>query len=266
MQPLDVLFFKSFNSICDRGVKCWLRNHPGRVITIYQIPQLAAEAFSKSATVSIAVNGLWTTSISPFNDKVFEEAEFASDITSNDATIAASGSQFDSPARISPLPTLPKKITNRSGSAETLTSYVLVDLDTESQNDYLLEPSNADVTSSKQKHHCECASPSATTLAEITAASTSHGVASASTSTRVTSSYHKRYHPDASGASTSLALFTSKSSRMEGSADVACIYCCESFCNSKRGEKWVQCGVCQNGAHEQFAEYASGGYRCDLCF
>ena len=35
LQTLDILFFKSLNSHYDQEVQCWLRLHPGIVVTVY---------------------------------------------------------------------------------------------------------------------------------------------------------------------------------------------------------------------------------------
>jgi hypothetical protein len=80
MQPLDVAFFKPlkvyYNQACDR----WLRNHPGRTITTFQVSELFGEAYAKSATMTTAANGFQKTGIWPCSRDVFTDADFAPSI------------------------------------------------------------------------------------------------------------------------------------------------------------------------------------------
>ena len=76
MQPLDRCFFKPlkeyFSQMCDK----WLLNHPGRVITQYQVAELFGEACEKAATMRIAVNGFKCCGIYPINKYIFSEEDF----------------------------------------------------------------------------------------------------------------------------------------------------------------------------------------------
>ena len=40
LQPLDVSFMKPLSLYYDESIRIWLRNHPGRVVSIYQIAEL----------------------------------------------------------------------------------------------------------------------------------------------------------------------------------------------------------------------------------
>lgn len=77
MQPLDVSYFKSFNSYYDAYITRWLKNHAGRTFGLYQIAGAVKEAFEKSSSVETATNGFRKTGIWPFNDEMFQNWEFA---------------------------------------------------------------------------------------------------------------------------------------------------------------------------------------------
>jgi hypothetical protein len=61
MQPLDVSFMRPFKSYYGQEIEIWLKTHPGRVVTSYQIAPLVGKAYLRSATVEIAANGFRKT-------------------------------------------------------------------------------------------------------------------------------------------------------------------------------------------------------------
>jgi len=58
LQPLDVTFMKPLNAFYVQEIECWLLNHPGRVVTIQQVPELFRNAYLRAAYTLTAVNGL----------------------------------------------------------------------------------------------------------------------------------------------------------------------------------------------------------------
>jgi len=50
IQPLDVAVFKSLKANYDQAVDAWLRNHPGRAVTEYNVAELLVEAWGKAVT------------------------------------------------------------------------------------------------------------------------------------------------------------------------------------------------------------------------
>ncbi|XP_055918616.1 uncharacterized protein LOC129950719 [Eupeodes corollae] len=76
LQPLDVTFMKPLSSYYGDEVKKWLRQHPGRTVTHYQVGQLFGRAYLRAATMLVAINGFQTTGIWPVNSNVFEDHDF----------------------------------------------------------------------------------------------------------------------------------------------------------------------------------------------
>ena len=64
MQPLDVSFMGPLNTYYEQEVKAWLRNHPGKVVTIYHVAALFGAACQKAATSSTAISGFTKTGMS----------------------------------------------------------------------------------------------------------------------------------------------------------------------------------------------------------
>lgn len=80
MQPLDVSFYGPLKTYFNQEVSTWLKIHPGRVVTHFQIGAILNKAYGKAATVQTAVNGFQKTGLWPvdpyiFPDYLFEPAE-----------------------------------------------------------------------------------------------------------------------------------------------------------------------------------------------
>ncbi|KAK6182567.1 hypothetical protein SNE40_010221 [Patella caerulea] len=69
MKPLSTFYTKA--------VESWLRNNPGRTVTIYQVAALFGKAYLKSATSMNASSGFRKTGIYPTDRDIFEDCEFA---------------------------------------------------------------------------------------------------------------------------------------------------------------------------------------------
>ena len=126
----------AFNASCT----AWMRKYPGRRITVLQLGELFNHAFTKSATMEIAISGFKTTGIVPFDRHIIPEdfvdnlivplnEEGNSDLPSGEAatstpldlSIETSNSISTSFQDIHPLPTLHKK--KRKGEkSEIITS------------------------------------------------------------------------------------------------------------------------------------------------
>ena len=77
MQPMDVAFYKPFQTYYDQYIQRWMLTHPGRPFTEFQVAGAVAEAFGKAASVRIAVSGFESCGLWPVNEHRWEEHEFA---------------------------------------------------------------------------------------------------------------------------------------------------------------------------------------------
>ncbi|KAL0858974.1 hypothetical protein ABMA27_010833 [Loxostege sticticalis] len=64
---------KAVNSACD----AWMRSHPGRTMTIYDIPSIVATAYPLALTQNNIQAGFRCTGIYPFNRNIFTELDFS---------------------------------------------------------------------------------------------------------------------------------------------------------------------------------------------
>ena len=76
LQPLDISFLKSLNTYYDSGIQSWLRQHPGRVVTEFQIAELFKAAYGRAATVQNGTSGFRKAGIYPFNKDLFTDEDF----------------------------------------------------------------------------------------------------------------------------------------------------------------------------------------------
>lgn len=77
LQPLDVSFMGPLSTFYSQEVQLWLRNHPGRVVTQFQMASLFGTAYNRAATMQNAISAFSKTGICPLNANVFTEVDFA---------------------------------------------------------------------------------------------------------------------------------------------------------------------------------------------
>lgn len=76
LQPLDVTVMKPMSSYYEEETRRWLRSHPGKVITLWQVSSLFGSAFLSAAIMRTAMKGFEATGIWPINMDVFTDADF----------------------------------------------------------------------------------------------------------------------------------------------------------------------------------------------
>lgn len=76
LQPLDIAVFSSFKNACDRAANDWMIEHPGQVITIYEIGGIVGKAFPIAFTAQNIMSGFKKSGIQPFNRNVFTDVDF----------------------------------------------------------------------------------------------------------------------------------------------------------------------------------------------
>lgn len=112
LQPLDVSFMGPFKTNFSKAVECFLKDNPGKVVTLNEISSLVGLAFMQASRATTAVNGLRKTGVVPFNRFIFNDADFApSDVS--DIPICEEDPEppflgfEDETNMLSPLPSIP---------------------------------------------------------------------------------------------------------------------------------------------------------------
>ncbi|KAK9870093.1 hypothetical protein WA026_006187 [Henosepilachna vigintioctopunctata] len=95
MKPLSVYY--------DHACSNWLRSHPGRIITTFQISEIFADAYIQAATMSTAINAFKKCGIWPFNQNNFTDSDFLAasttdiPLTNNEPETASSTAEIQQP-------------------------------------------------------------------------------------------------------------------------------------------------------------------------
>jgi len=143
MQTLDKAFMEPLKTFCCQEIEKWLRSHPGRVVTIYQIGELFGNTCKRATTGKIAANGFWATGLFPCDKNIFRPYDFPLSSEDKDAApvnhpaliktsdqpsfSSANFSPFTSAealrsSDISPVSSLNLKPNPRGGAAKKITS------------------------------------------------------------------------------------------------------------------------------------------------
>ena len=77
MQPLDRAFFKPLKSAYNAAADTWLIANYGKRISFYDVAEIFATAYNKTASVEKSVNGFRACGLWPYNDAVFSDEDFA---------------------------------------------------------------------------------------------------------------------------------------------------------------------------------------------
>jgi len=77
-----LFFYGPLKTYFNQETTKWLKNHPGRAVTQFQVSGLINVAYGKAATAGIAINGFRQTGIVPFNPDIFPDHLYApADVT-----------------------------------------------------------------------------------------------------------------------------------------------------------------------------------------
>lgn len=77
LQPLDRSVYGPFKHYVNMACDNWIRTHPGKSMTIYDIPAIVREALPSAVSCKNVMAGFSCTGIYPFNQNIFSEADFA---------------------------------------------------------------------------------------------------------------------------------------------------------------------------------------------
>lgn len=85
MQHLDRGFHGILKKYYAGECEKWLRSHPRKAMTVFQVTSIFASAYNRAANIQCAVDSFRVTVIWPWNPDVFSEADFiASTVTEQD--------------------------------------------------------------------------------------------------------------------------------------------------------------------------------------
>lgn len=279
MQPLDVSFFGPLKTYYDQEISKWLKNHPGKVVTQFQIGGLFNEAYCKAASVQNAINGFAKTGIVPFNpdifpDYMYEAAETtniplkdnpqAGPSNKNDNTVSTttlnqpmSGTKNNNTEPI--MNTAPVEDDMRSTEMESKTktqvtlAFTPFDLSPPPEGGFV----SGQGKRKQRKRQGTCILNSTPNLEELKEKNRPSEAIQPKRKRNVT-----RKLLQESESENEKEPFSE-----DDDNDYACIYCTEPYKKSKKGEEWIQCITCKKWAHADCAgvNKRTKIFICELC-
>ena len=86
LQPLDVSVYGPLKTYWSQAMENWLRLHPGRAVTEYEIGELLGVAFPKAFSQTNITSGFSKPGIFPLNTGVWQESDFLPALRREDTT------------------------------------------------------------------------------------------------------------------------------------------------------------------------------------
>ncbi|XP_047139062.1 uncharacterized protein LOC124814980 [Hydra vulgaris] len=76
LQPLDVSVFGPFKKYLSVAQDAWLRNNPGKAITIYDTPKIVSDSLPLAITCTNITKGFQKTGVYPYSANIFADDDF----------------------------------------------------------------------------------------------------------------------------------------------------------------------------------------------
>ena len=273
LQPLAVSVFKAVETYNDEAITKWLRNHPGRAVTPWQVAGIFKDAYARAANIQNAVNGFRCTGIMPYDPNILPENVLSASQTTNilqpapdlendeneetDVVehVITSGSDNHA-ARTTCLspdaPSKPKELPSVVVSPNVSFEEILPQPKVSQMTNRKRKASRAEVlTSSPYKKKLAENKKTRQKKKDVDRRCTSdlRGKQIAQTGNKVSKATSPKFGNDG-----------------KDKVDCICLVCGEFYHDSLPGEQWIQCLECKDWAHEDCANVMNAEYYvCDNC-
>lgn len=299
LQPLDVAVYGPFGKYFEFYIDRWQKAHPSQHVTFFDIGEIFSEAYLKAATPSNAISGFTKSGIANCDINVFTDLDFLpSQVTEvalheeqtqhseNDLTF------YDEPTNLNQRDEQ-KATTSKSGGSnvsstdpinnnESLLSNVNDEGDA---SGYVLHPDNSDnndapcmsavsviekkirLSDLRPMPKCDNRSKKArrTQKSEVLTSTPVKEEIRLQAQTAKKKQVKRKISEDSQPPAVVRRPQRPKEIFSPEEASVPCLICNDTFGNSASGEKWIQCNMCQQWAHQLCTDYKSGVYICDNC-
>lgn len=262
LQPLDVSVFGPFKKYCASAQDTWLRNNPGKTITIYDIPKIVADSLPFAQTSMNIMNGFKKAGIFPYNDKIFTDDEFSPSFVT-DRPDPESG-RNDRPEQATTQPIQPDPVPSTSTSELEQTSNKENEQIGSSQDSQAFSPEivrpfpkagpRKTLTTIRRKRKAAIL----TDTPEKNALEEEQNKASKKVKKPKKNIDKKRKK--------SVSKKILQSSETESDKDeYTCLVCSEVWSDSIPGEKWIECENCKEWAHKKCVQVTGLHFICINC-
>lgn len=249
LQPLDISVYgpvkRYVNKLCDD----WMTNHPGKTMTIYDIPAIVSSALSLALSISNISSGFKSAGIWPFNCEIFQDCDFITSYVTDREYVEKTCSQSQVNAQA------PNKENEE----------VTIDEDNSNPVEILRPlpkaPARKEKTSNRRKRKSAILtdSPVRNSLAkeqQIRDEKKSLKESSKNKKNQEAKEVSKKRKPEKAVRQSCRNSKEIELQSIEQNEEVewTCLICCEKFSDSVAGEGWVQCQRCEEWAHEKCAK------------
>lgn len=268
MQPLDVSFMFPLKTYYAQEIENWLNNHPGRVVTHYQIGEIFGKAYSKACKIDTAINGFRKTGIFPLNENIFDDTPHAPSSTNTtplanavpspshsimerpttplSQPVITPSSPFIVPADLHPVPVIEAPTpSTRRGKAMIVTA----------------SPHKIEIIEAVRKQ---------TEKNERLGKKKSENVkktkpAGGNKNKNKTKKRRKELSSEEESTNDDEPDLVSTDEEDSENDDAECPVCNNTYSQDKKGEKWIRCIQCFQWMHEDCVENPGPKFVCSIC-
>lgn len=245
LQPLDVSVYGPFKNYCASQQDAWLRNNPGKTITIHDLPSIAKIALPLALNPTNIVNGFKKTGIMPFNKEIFQDSDYlTSFVTDRPLT-----------HNINVDPEMPSTSTNPDNNVTSAFEY----------DEPVAGPSQANVIAQFSPDLIRPLPKAAPRKMKTTRKTRKSAVLTDTPEKEALEQEHlkKQKHLPEKIKRVARKVVIEDDSSDEN--EEFCLICCESYIESRPGEEWVQCRSCKKWSHIRCAGGDTVFYVCLNC-
>lgn len=270
LQPLDRGVYgplKTFvNSFCD----AWMKNHPGKVMSIYDIPGIVRDALPRAATQINIAGGFRASGIVPYNPHIFRDDEFlASSVTDRPLPedVTAVQQQVENltlEEDTIPLRTIATTSTNSTQLGTAPQANPTTSTASTTAPDFNLEaifplpkaPPRKVGRGRPRRHYAVLTdTPERNALAEQSQKRRGGAIQNPPGQFQERNGRRGRGGRGSRGGRPQVGSSSRKKKNGNPeSGDALCLHCQQPFSSDKNGEIWIQCSVCLKWGHEDCVE------------
>lgn len=256
LQPLDVGVYGPFKTYLATCQDAWMRNNPGKVMSIYDLPSIVKQALPLATTPNNIMKGFSRSGIWPFNREVFQKSDysaafvtdrpFAENIAEALQTPTDGNDAGPSYATFASVPAHARETSVSSLPADSNTAGASRDsfaFQSGSTNKPVFSPEKiqpfpkAGKRIQTRKGRKRRKAAVLTSTPELSILKDEHIKKT------------KKVNIKSKKKVTKKLLVEDTSDEDEEKDDCLCLMCCKSYSNSLPGEEWVQCMKCKLWAH-----------------
>ncbi|XP_069693143.1 tigger transposable element-derived protein 1-like [Periplaneta americana] len=263
MQPLDRTFMSPLKSYYSEEIRTWLRKSD-RNLGPFDIVELFGNAYLKSQSGEIAVNGFKVTGIFPPNRNVFSEHDFIA------ASLGRTEDAQQIAQEVGQLPEATEPIAGPSTATVMVSPYDISPVPPKKKTTRRGRPKGSAqiLTSSPYKRSLEDSFTARGNIRKAINSTRGRGRGKKLSTTKKIIS--KPQFSDSSDSDiVELQDFSDEDTGtlhpQPQNTSAKCVFCGTKFSEDVRGEIWVQCLQCEMWAHEECAGCDREQYVCDYC-